>query len=255
MKNYSVKQLSELAGVSVRTLHLYDENGLLNPCMRTEAGYRMYGEKELLRLQQILFYKELDFPLQEIKEILDEPDFDIMKALNNHKKALLQKSERILVLLNTVDKTIYQLKQKSMLKHKDLYEGLSTEKLRAWRKEAIEKYGIEKVEQSENALRSMKKPDFEKLKAEQKEIHEKLFMLLHENPESDIVQEQIAKHYQNIRLFWGTSDYADTQKEQYKGLGQLYVADERFSLIEGKTQPDFALFKSKAMSFFADKKL
>jgi DNA-binding transcriptional MerR regulator len=75
MDNYSVKRLSDLAGVSVRTLHLYDEIGLLKPSIRTDAGYRIYGEKELLRLQQILFYKELDFSLQEIAAILDHPEF------------------------------------------------------------------------------------------------------------------------------------------------------------------------------------
>ena len=77
MKGYTVKQLAKVAGISVRTLHHYDVIGLLKPVARTEAGYRLYAEKELLRLQQILFYKELDFPLKEIIEILDNPDFAV----------------------------------------------------------------------------------------------------------------------------------------------------------------------------------
>ena len=77
---YSVKQLARLAGVSVRTLHVYDEMELLVPRDRSDAGYRYYGEAELLRLQQILFYKELDFPLKQIGEILDDPDFDLVAA-------------------------------------------------------------------------------------------------------------------------------------------------------------------------------
>ncbi|MBA4145294.1 MAG: MerR family transcriptional regulator, partial [Cytophaga sp.] len=90
MVSYSVKELSEIAGVSVRTLHLYDEIGLLKPSTRTEARYRLYGENELLRLQQILFYKELGISLEEIRSILDDPEFDLLQALESHKVALSQ---------------------------------------------------------------------------------------------------------------------------------------------------------------------
>src|SRR5688500_17485670 len=93
MERYSVKRLAALAGVSVRTLHLYDEIGLLKPSIRTEKKYRLYGRAELLRLQQILFYKEMDIPLKEIADILDDPQFDLLTALENHKKALKQKQE------------------------------------------------------------------------------------------------------------------------------------------------------------------
>jgi len=85
MKRYIVKQLADLTGISVRTLHHYDEINLLTPAHRTEAGYRLYGEPELHRLQQILFYRELDFPLKQIAAILDAPDFDTVEALRQHK--------------------------------------------------------------------------------------------------------------------------------------------------------------------------
>ncbi len=106
MKLFSVKQLAKIAGVSVRTLHLYDEMGLLKPATRTEARYRMYGEKELLRLQQILFYRELDFELREIKEILDNGEFDLLTSLQNQKQSLKAKQNRIFTLIQTIDKTI-----------------------------------------------------------------------------------------------------------------------------------------------------
>ena len=83
MKNYSVKQVAQLAKVSVRTLHLYDEMGLLKPLARSRAGYRTYGEAELLRLQQILFYKEMEMPLQQIAAMLDIPGFDLVEAFKN----------------------------------------------------------------------------------------------------------------------------------------------------------------------------
>src|ERR1700712_3237780 len=96
--NYSVKQLAKLAGVSVRTLHLYDQLGLLKPSVRTESRYRRYGEKELLRLQQILFYKVLDFPLKEIAPILDDPDFDLIKAFEGHRQLLTKKRDHLATL-------------------------------------------------------------------------------------------------------------------------------------------------------------
>ena len=106
MTHYSVKQLSKLAGVSVRTLHHYDRIGLLKPAFRSDKGYRFYGRNELLQLQQILFFKELDFPLKEIREIINDPNFDLVSALEFHKKQLLLRSKRLDELLATIEKTI-----------------------------------------------------------------------------------------------------------------------------------------------------
>ena len=94
MERYSVKKLASLAGVSVRTLHLYDEIGLLKPSIRTEKKYRLYGRAEALRLQQILFYKELGMPLKEIADILDDPQFDPIQSLENHRKVLQEKTRK-----------------------------------------------------------------------------------------------------------------------------------------------------------------
>src|ERR1044071_5861965 len=120
MDNYSVKKLSVLAGVSVRTLHLYDKMGLLKPSVRTEAGYRLYGERELLRLQQILFYKEFGFSLQQIAAILDDPEFDLIEALESHKRNLQARQESINMLLQTLDKTITNIKNSMNMTHEEL---------------------------------------------------------------------------------------------------------------------------------------
>ncbi|WP_428660677.1 MerR family transcriptional regulator [Runella sp.] len=252
MKQYSVRQLAKMAGVSVRTLHLYDQVGLLKPSVRTEAKYRMYGEKELFRLQQILFYKELDFSLQAIKSILDKPDFDLVQALESHKTELQNRQSRIADLLLTIDKTMLKLKGEIMLTHEELYEGFPNEKAEAYRKEAIAAYGKEPVEKSENHLRAAGKKGFETLKAEQQEITQTLLSLMKEDPKSVRVQEQIACHYANIRQFWGTAGTADPQAEAYSGLGELYVNDERFTTIDGKPNPDYAHFMRDAMRFFAE---
>jgi DNA-binding transcriptional MerR regulator len=253
MTNYSVQKMAKLAGVSIRTLHLYDQLGLLKPSIRTEAGYRLYGEKELLRLQQILFYKELDFPLKEIKVILDNPEFNLVEALLSHKESLQTRAERIMTLLETIDKTVNHLKTGTiMLKPEELYEGLAKETAEAYRAEAAQKYGVEEVERSEKSLAKMTKQQFESLKSELKENAAALFTLKNEEPESATVQKLIARHYEIIRIFWGTSGNTDKQAEAYKGLGQLYVSDERFTMVNGKAHPEYAVFLSKAMAYFAD---
>lgn len=255
MENYSVKKLSELAGVSVRTLHLYDEIGLLKPCIRTEAGYRLYGEKELLRLQQILFYKELDFPLQEIASILDDPEFDLIRALESHKLALRERSNKLSSMLITIDKTITKIKNGTPMKHEELYEGLPKETTESWRTEAMEKYGKETIERSEKSLLNMTKEEFSQLKTESVKLSEQLALMVNEDPASVKVQDLIAKHYVIIRKFWGTHGTSEKQAEAYAGLGELYAADERYTMIKGKPNPTFATFMKKAMKIYSDTEL
>ena len=101
-----ISEVAKMSGVTVRTLHYYDEIGLLKPSETTEAGYRMYSSEDLERLQQILFFRELDFPLNEIKEIMLNPNYDKNEALNKHKEFLIEKRKRIDGLITLIDKTI-----------------------------------------------------------------------------------------------------------------------------------------------------
>lgn len=240
-----------MAGVSVRTLHLYDQVGLLKPSIRTEAKYRLYGEKELLRLQQILFYKELDIPLQEIKQILDKPDFDILDALKSHKLALNVRLEQIRAMIDTIDKTMFNLKEGKMLQHEELYEGLPKEQADVYRNEAISNWGKEVVEKSEYQLRSMTKAELNQLKDDFMALNRQLEAAKDQDPQSVFVQELVAKHYGYIAQFWGSRPKADA----YKGLGELYVNDERYTMKNGNANPDFAQFMRESMAYFADKNL
>src|SRR4030042_3897192 len=113
MMVYTVKKLAGLAGVSVRTLHYYDEIGLLKPESRSASGYRHYNEDAVIRLQQIMFFRELDFSLDEIRKIITRPDFDVLEALQSHRVLLTKRAERIDELLATVDKTIRKMKGKA----------------------------------------------------------------------------------------------------------------------------------------------
>lgn len=244
-----------MAGISVRTLHLYDKMKLLRPAVRTRAGYRLYSQTELLRLQQILFYKELDFALKDIGQILDESDFDIIKAMESHKKALGVKKARINTLLKTIDNTLQNLKNKTMLNTDELYDGLSPQQAAAYRKEAIDAYGSEVVEHAENHLRKLDKTDLQVLFTKQTELAKALYALQDQNPAALQVQELISQHYTNTRRLWGTEHAADKQAEAYKGLGNLYLTDERFTLVDGKHNPKFAAFIKAAMVHFADQQL
>ena len=258
MRHYTVRQLAKLAGVSVRTLHHYDRLNLLKPSVRTEARYRLYGPVELLRLQQILFYKELDFSLHEIRELLEDPAFNLVAALQSHKQALLARRDRLSTLLETIDHTISTLNGKqTMLTDDELYRGFPKEKAEAYRREAVEKWGQETVEESETKLRQRSKADFEQLKTEAQEIGRTLAGLMHLNPTGGTVQHHVARHYANIRQFWGDLVGQNGQMaEAYKGLGQLYVSDLRYTAsYTGEENPAFAEFLSKAMAYFADTRL
>ncbi|RYE24813.1 MAG: MerR family transcriptional regulator [Sphingobacteriales bacterium] len=253
---YTVKELATLANVTVRTLHVYDKMGLLTPAIRTDAGYRFYGEPELLKLQQILFYKELGMTLKEIADVLSDADFDLIRALDDHKQALLSRQTQIAEMLQTIDVTIQQLKgTKTMENYKDLYKGLTAEQAEAYHTEAIEKYGSEAVSTSETYLGKMSKEQLEELKLEQRNIMQALSALSKEEPGSPIVQQEIKNHFENIRMFWGTNNKADTQADAYKGLGELYANDLRFTEVDGKQDEHFATVMRDAMAIYADNNL
>jgi DNA-binding transcriptional MerR regulator len=138
----TVKQVSDLTGISVRMLHYYDEIGLLKPSAITEAGYRLYDDKALATLQQILFFKELDIPLKEVKEIMGSPHFDKMQALENQKKLLIMKRNRLNDLVELINKTLkgentMSFKEFDMSEYFNTLEGFKKE----YRDEIIKNWG------------------------------------------------------------------------------------------------------------------
>jgi len=154
---YTVKQLSDLAEVSVRTLHYYDEFGLLRPSKIGGNGYRYYDEEAVLRLQQILFYREIGLELGQIKDILDQPGFDIASALRSHRETLNAKIERLHELVKTVDHTLKHLsgergdtmgKKDDKKDKKKLFKGFSDKKQKEYEREARLQYGPDLVNES-----------------------------------------------------------------------------------------------------------
>ena len=138
---YTVKQVAAMSGVSVRTLHFYDETALLKPAYTKANGYRIYEEAQLLMLQQILFYKELGFELKRIKRILGQANFEKAAALRSHRKVLEQNVARTRALIETIDKTIKHLKGTKKMKSEELFSGFSVASGQDRFNEGFNRYG------------------------------------------------------------------------------------------------------------------
>lgn len=125
---YTVNKLAKLSGTSIRTLRFYDEIGLLKPAYYGDNHYRYYEEAQLLMLQQILFFRELGFPLRDIQRIISSHDFDKVAALESHRKTLKKTLDQTKTLIETVDKTIAHLRGKEPMKLEDIFHGFNAEK-------------------------------------------------------------------------------------------------------------------------------
>lgn len=244
--DHTVKQLSKLAGVSVRTLHFYDEIGLLRPTRVGANGYRFYGDAAVLRLQQILFYKELGLSLDEIAEVLDQPDFDVVGALEAHRRALQQHLGRLERLLQTVDRTIAHLEGGTTMDTKDLFAGFSDEQQAQHEQEAEALWG-ETVRESSRKWKAYSPAQKARIMAEGQAVYQDLLGQLDEPPASPAVQANIARWHQHIRHFFEPS------VEVLRGLAHGYNDDPRFNATFRRLDPRLAPFMLAAIEVYCDK--
>lgn len=226
---YTVQSLGRLAGVSTRTLRYYDEIGLLKPARINSSGYRIYGEKEVNRLQQIMFYRELDMPLEEIKEILSSPDFDALSALKHHEEKLINKRRQLDMLISTVNKTIMATEGRTTMSNKEKFQGfkdrLIEDNEKKYGKEIREKYGEETVEKSNKLFKNMTEDNYAKMEA----LGEEIIATLKEayaigDPAGELAQKVADMHRQWLGFTWPSYS-----KEAHAGLAEMYVADQRFT--------------------------
>ena len=249
MTKYSVKQVSKLAGVSVRTLHHYDKIGLLKPSERAESRYRYYYRNDLLKLQQILFYKELGFQLSQIQDILSEDDFDLMKALEFQRKELLKKAGRLKQLIQTLDKTIVELKTGKEMKEEELYVGFPKEEIQNIHNEVKQKWGEEELLTTEGRLKKLNKTEWANIMQQGEDVGKELSKLLNIEASDKRVQQIVKNHYSWVCNFY------EVPKERYLGLSQLYVSDERFTAYYDRYGKGTAALLSNGMEIFAEKNL
>jgi DNA-binding transcriptional MerR regulator len=241
---YTINKLAKLAGTSVRTLHYYDEIGLLKPEYRAANGYRQYGEKAIVRLQQIMFFRELDFGLDEIKAIMARPDFDAVEALQSHKALLQKRKERIDELLNTITKTIKNIKGAKLMEIKEYYQGFSDEQIEKYREEVKRRWGEKTLKDSEDRVKKMGKEKFAAVQAESDRIFHTIADNMAKGADSKIVQAEVAKWRQWLENF---SHYSD---EAVLGLGRAYSENPEFAKTFEKYHKDLPAFMTKAIEYY-----
>ncbi|HYD34723.1 MAG TPA: MerR family transcriptional regulator [Vitreimonas sp.] len=243
---YTVKQLAQLAGVSVRTLHYYDELGLLIPRVNQDNGYRLYEHTEVVRLQQILFFRELDFSLEQIQAMLSSPHFDQLSALRDQRQLLLLEKKRLTNLLKTIDATIDQLKGTQPMNDQQMLGGFTKDQAEKYRQEIKKKYGQHATDKSDAYMKDWKQADYDRLKADMDAFHTKLVALMPKGVADAQVQTMISEHYENTNRFF------DCTLPVFKELGKGYVEDPRFKAFYDKYHPELAQFMCDAMAYFAD---
>ncbi len=247
-RSYATGELAKVSGVSARTLQFYDKIGLLKPESYSESGYRRYDETAALKLQQILFFRELGFELSDIRTIMEKPDFDLLAALESHRELLKDKAERLGELLATVDKTIKKLKGEKDMDIKEYYKGFSDKEVDAMRKEACEKYGEKTVADSEARVMAMGKEKMDAVQKEFGEIYHKIVAKMDKGPESKEVQTQIARWRELMETFHHYTD------EMILGLGRMYSEDDRFAAFYLKFHPDMPKFMTAAIEHYIEQR-
>ena len=249
---YNVQELANLSGVSVRTLHYYDQIGLLQP-MRGENNYRQYGIAEVDHLQQILLYRKVGVGLKDIKRLLDDESFVVGLALQSHLSNLKEQQHQIESLIASVEKTLACLEGTTTMEDKEKFEGLKRDLINKNEKqfgaEIRERYGDDEIDASNAKLAGMSKGQWERARGLEQLIKDKLLEAIErgEGPDGLIAQEACDLHRQWLNAFWKEGMYS---KERHKGLADAYEADNRFKDYYEQIAPGAAHFFREAVTVY-----
>ena len=227
---YTVKQVSELSGASIRALHHYEELGLLCPKRRSN-GYREYTGSDIERLQQILLYRECGMELSAVKQVLDGPDYDRHAALEQHLAVLHARKQEIDTLIQTVEKTIRSLEGGEVMTDEERFEGLKHKAIedneRTYGAEARRRHGDAVIDAANEKLLDMDKGQWAAKDELEAAIIEQLKTALAEGDPFGAAAHKLAQmHEQWIRLQWPDGAYS---REAHQGLAHGYLADARFT--------------------------
>jgi MerR family transcriptional regulator, thiopeptide resistance regulator len=240
---YTVKQLATMAGVSARTLHYYDQIGLLKASRNRANDYRIYDRPALLRLQQILFLRELGMSLEDIRDTLDQPGFDLLGSLRKHRLALQARQERLTALISTVERTISHMKGSIEMEDKQLFEGFSAEQEKEYSEEAVRRWG-EKARESQKLWASYSAEKKKQIGAEGDAVYRDLVKAMALGPTSPEAQSGIARWHQHLRYFY------EPTPQILLGLADGYCDDPRFRATFDHIHPDLAEFMRKAIQHY-----
>lgn len=252
---YTISQLSKLSGVTTRTLRYYDEIGLLLPKYIANNGYRIYGQEEVDRLQQILFLRQLKMPLNDIKSILSSPGFDKEKTLQNHLISLYEQKEQLDLLIANVQKTIRSMKGEIEMNDNEKFEGLKQAKIQEneekYGKEIRRTYGDEVIDASNEKLMAMSQEKYNEAESLAKEINRVLKEAMKKSdPAGELAQKACKLHKKWLLMFWNEKHYS---KAAHRSLGEMYVADERYTkYYNDAIAPGAAKFLADALYCFTE---
>jgi DNA-binding transcriptional MerR regulator len=247
----TISQVAKAAGVSVRTLHHYDEIGLFGPSRRSEAGYRLYERDDLLRLQQILFFKELGFPLEQIGRILRDPAFDLEAALRMQRTLLEERSARLRALIATVDQTLESLERGTTMTKEEMFEVFGDFDPTKYQDEAKERWGNTDAWR-ESAKRTARygKKEWQQIRAEADAISREMAEAMSSGarPTDAKVLALAERHRKHIERW-----FYPCPPEMHRGLGELYVNDPRFTENIDKAGKGLAAFMREAFRANAER--
>ncbi|MDF1654457.1 MAG: MerR family transcriptional regulator [Coxiellaceae bacterium] len=250
--SYTVNKLAKLSGVTVRTLHYYDEIGLLKPAYVGDNKYRYYGEEQLLLLQQILFYRELGFPLADIQQIVAKKDFDMIEALQSHRQTLAGDLDRIEDLVKTIDKTIAHLRGKQTMKLEEIFEGFTDEKQKMYEEFLIDN-GVDRkeIDNVRHKAKHWGKEKWVENKRQADQMYSELAAAITRgaSPGDDEVQRLMHQHYELTKVFWTPN------RETYIGLSQFYASHPDFVKFYDAIHPSMLEYLQQAMRIYAEQKL
>ena len=241
----TVGEVAKLAHVSVRTLHHYDSIGLLVPSERSESGYRLYGEADLEKLQQALFFRELGFGLDQITRIIRDPTFDRREALEMQRRMLADKTAQLQHMIEAVDAAIDSMERGVTMDEKDRFEVFGEFDPAEYEAEARERWGeTDAYKESAHRTARYTKDDWKRIMAQQKAVTDGYVQRMEagDAPDSPAVFEVVERHLASI-----TDNFYTLPGEMFGDLADMWVTDQRFTKNIDKAKPGLAQFQHDAV--------
>ncbi len=249
---YSIRQLASLSGVSTRTLRYYEEVGLLLPAYKNNSGCRFYGEREVDTLQQILFYKERDFTLKQIRELLIQSDIDTLPHLENHLADLQLKKKKIEAMIENLTLTIQVQKGQITMTTEEKFQAFKGQLIQkneaTYGAELGEKYGKEELNEAKQNLASLSKEGYQDWQRLEQQIKTLLRQAIAENWH---VTDDNSKQLVQLHKEWLQVVDKHYSTEKHIGIAQLYVADERFTVYYDAEVKGCAAFLNASIQHWA----
>ena len=239
---YKVSEVAKIAHVSVRTLHHYDAVGIFVPSERNEAGYRLYTDADLTRLQQILFYRELGFTLEEIGELMSNPRRDRRDALRAQRELILEQQRRLAAILRQIDRT---LEGETMMANEEMFEVFGTFKPKDYEEEAEERWGAtEAYRESARRTKKYTKEDWKRYASENDAVQKQIASLMDQGvkPRDPRAMDLAEQHRLLIDKWFYPCSHA-----MHAGLGDMYVNDPRFTSTLDKVHAGLAQYLCDAI--------